>query len=81
MYQLYTHREKDEIKISKMKSFFRGSIQEHEAKLKPGTIIYYNTYYSFCTNRSTLVKHANELKEKWLLAAREKVIRIEQIEI
>ena len=81
MYQLYTDREKDEIKISKMKSYFRGSIQEHEAKLSPGKIIYYNMYYSFCTNRSVLVKHAKELKLNWLLAAREKVIRIEQIEI
>lgn len=81
MYQLYTDREKDEIKISKISSTFRGTKQEHEAQQNPEKMVCYNIYYTFCATRSVLVEHAKELKEHWLSAARERVERIEQIKI
>ena len=84
MYQIYVNKEKREIKVSKLSSSFGGALTEkyrHLAERNAGSIVDYNCFYSFCTDRKTLVDYGRLIKEQWIDELKSNLEVVESIKI
>lgn len=69
MYQIYIDKYTHQIKVSKLSASFKGAcarVTREVAEEYPGTIVPYNDFYSFCTERKPLVELARETKQQWI---------------
>ena len=84
MYQIYVNKEKREIKVSKLTSSLGGSLTEKYrclAERNAGSIVDYNSFYSFCTDRNALVDYGRLIKEQWIDELKSKLEVVESIKI
>ena len=84
MYQIYVNKEKREIKVSKLSSSLDGGLTEKYrrlAELNAGSIVDYNRFYSFCTDRKTLVDYGRLIKEQWVDELKSELGVVESIKI
>lgn len=84
MYQLYISEEKLELKVAPLKAAFKS--QRHIVEFLTNTpydIYYYNYNYNyrFCGKRAPLIELARDIKNGWLIQAKNRVQKIEEIKI
>lgn len=82
MYQLYINEQTLELEVKKLKKMFLN-----ETKIinflndEPSEIYYYNDNYRLCGKRTPLVELARNIKNGWLVQAKNRVQKIEEIKI
>jgi hypothetical protein len=82
MYQLYIKEETLELKVTPLKSTFKNQKNVIEFLTNtPYDVFYYNDNYRFCGKRSPLVELARDIKNGWLVQAKNLVQKIEEIKI
>lgn len=82
MYQLYISEENLELKIKPMQAKFKNMTKLMTSlKDTPCDVYYYNVNYRFCGKRAPLVELARDIKSGWLVQAKNRVQKIEEIKI
>ena len=81
MYQLYINEGTLELKVSKMSSALKNVCASVLIDKKGDEILSYNKYYKVSKSRRALMQLAWGIKDEWLKQAKERVQKIEEIEI
>mgnify|MGYP003478236269 CR=1 FL=1 len=82
MYQLYINEKTLELKVSPLKAVFKNDRRIVEfLQSTPYEIYYQNELYRFCGKRAPLVELARDIKNGWLVQAKNRVQKIEEIKI
>jgi hypothetical protein len=82
MYQLYISEEKLELKVAPLKAGFKNDRRIVEfLQNTPYEIYYQNELYRLCGKRAPLVELARDIKNGWLVQAKNRVQKIEEIKI
>ena len=82
MYQLYINEGTLELKVSQLEKHFLNEMCVSMLKDKEGdAILNYNKYYKVSKSRRALMQLAWRIKDEWLKQAKERVQKIESIEI
>lgn len=82
MYQLYINEGKLELQVKPLKAAFKS--QKHIVEFLTNTpydVFYYNDNYRFCGKKAPLVELARVIKNGWLVQAKDRVQKIEEIKI
>lgn len=80
MYQLYINEETLELKVGPLKACFKSDRRIVEfLRNTPYEIYYQNELYRFCGKRAPLVELARDIRDGWLVEARNRVQKIEEI--
>ena len=82
MYQLYIDEEKLELKVTPLKAAYKNEKKLIEfLKNTPNDIYYWNDNIRLCGKRTPLIELARTTKDGWLVQARERMQKIEEIKI
>lgn len=81
MYQLYINEGTLELKVSKMSSALKDVCASILKDTEGDEIFSYNKYYKISKSRRALMMLAWSIKDEWLKQAKERVQKIEEIEI
>lgn len=82
MYQLYINEKTLELKVSPLKAGFKNDRRIVEfLQNAPYEIYYQNELYRLCGKRAPLVELARDIKNGWLVQAKNRVQKIEEIKI
>lgn len=82
MYQLYINEQTLELEVKKLKKMFLNETRIIDfLKDEPNEIYYYNDNYRLCGKRAPLVELARDIKNGWLVQAKNQVQKIEEIKI
>ena len=81
MYQLYINEGTLELKVSKMSGTLKDVCASMLKDKKGDEILSYNKYYKISKSQRALMLLAWRIKDEWLKQAKERVQRIEEIEI
>lgn len=81
MYQLYINEGTLELKVSKMSGTLKNVCTPILKDKEGDEILSYNNYYKISKSRRALMQLAWRIKDEWLKQAKERVQKIEEIEI
>ena len=81
MYQLYINEGTLELKVSKINNTLKDMCAPMLKNKEGDEIISYNKYYRISKSRRALMQLAWSIKDEWLKQAKERVQKIEEIEI
>jgi len=81
MYQLYINEGTLELKVSQISSTLKNVCAAMLKDKEGDEIISYNKYYKISKSRRALMMLAWRIKDEWLKQAKERVQKIEEIEI
>ena len=82
MYQLYINEKTVELKVSQLKAAFKNNTKIREfLQNTPYDIYYQNENYRLCGKRAPLVELARDIRNGWLVQAKNLVQKIEEIKI
>ena len=82
MYQLYINEQTLELEVKKLKKMFLNETRIIDfMKDEPSEIYYYNDNYRLCGKRAPLVDLARNIKNGWLVQAKNRLQKIEDIKI
>lgn len=82
MYQLYINEQTLELEVKKLKKIFLNETRIINClKDEPSEIYDYNDHYRLCGKREPLVQLARDIKNGWLVHAKNRVQKIEEIKI
>lgn len=82
MYQLYINEKTLELKVKPLKAAFKNDKGIVEfLQNTPYDIYYQNENYRLCGKRAPLVELARDIKNGWLIQAKNRVQKIEEIKI
>lgn len=82
MYQLYINEKTLELKVTPLKAGFKNDPKTAEfLQTTPYDIYYQNENYRLCGKRAPLVELAKAIKNGWLVEAKNRLQKIEEIKI
>lgn len=81
MYQLYINEGALELKVSKISNALKDACVPMLKDKEGDEILSYNKYYRISKSRRALMQLAQSIKDEWLKQAKERVQKIEEIEI
>lgn len=82
MYQLYINEKTLELKVTPLKAAFKNEQKVIEfMQNTPYDIYYYNENIRLCGKRAPLVELARDIKKWWLVEAKNRMQKIEDIKI
>lgn len=82
MYQLYINEKTLELKVKPLKAGFKNDKRIVEfLQNTPYDIYYQNENYRLCGKRTPLIELARDIKNGWLIQAKNRVQKIEEIKL